>query len=406
MLASKRPAPVQALLENIEIPDSAYETAETRYSAIGDWLGRPESSLAAYNPLVFPQGSFRLGTVTRPSGPDGEYDLDLAVKLRRGVSKRSHTQKQLKDMIGVELEVYRRAHGIHAALDEKRRCWRLEYADKMSFHIDAVPCIPEDDRQQQMVKEAIVARNAAATALADAVAPLTVAITDKTRPDYTQVCYNWNVSNPQGYGRWFDAQVRLARQTVEDRLLLEKRAEVEELPAYKLKAPLQKIVQLLKIHRNEMFKGRPDQQPISIIITTLAARAYTGQEDVVEALLHVVNTMDQHVHASTPRVPNPVNPGDGSNPGEDFSDKWDTPEGRRLDLEGNFYRWLTQARADFQFIAATQDAGALEKRAQNALGLNLDRQLLRERFGFTVAAPAVITTPRRIEQAPRPWAEK
>jgi hypothetical protein len=181
---------------------------------------------------------------------------------------------------------------------------------------------------------------------------------------------------------------------------MEKRAEVAELPVYKLKAPLQRVVQLLKLHRDEMFKDDPDRQPISIIITTLAARAYGGQEDVTEALLHVVDTMDQHLHPFTPRVPNPVNPA------EDFSDNWDTPEGRRLELERHFHLWLRAARGDFHRIAEAQDADALEKRAEEALGVKLDRQRLREWLGPMSVAPAVITAPRRIEQAPRPWADR
>ena len=397
-------SPVPLLLERIEIPDSAYEAARTRYEDIGAWLCRPESSVREFDPVIFPQGSFLLGTVTRPPDANGEYDLDLAVKLRRGVTKRSHTQKQLKQMVGAELEEYRTARGIKAALDEKRRCWRLEYADRMSFHIDAVPCIPEDDERQQMIKEAIVARNVDEALLAADVAPLTVSITDKARADYAALCGNWNVSNPQGYGRWFAGRVRLAERTVRDRLRMEKRAEVEELPVYKLKAPLQRVVQLLKLHRDAMFKGNSARQPISIIITTLAARAYGGQEDVTEALLHTVNTMGQHINASGKRVLNPVNPA------EDFSDKWDTEEGLRLELERHFWLWLRQAQADFRQLAETHDADALEKRAEEALGLQLDRQRLRGLNGGPIAAPAVIVTPRRtapqrIERAPRPWAD-
>ncbi len=214
------------------------------------------------------------------------------------------------------------------------------------------------------------------------------------------MCDDWNVSNPQGYGRWFRSRVRLAVQTVRDRLRMEKRATVEELPTYKLKAPLQTSVQLLKQHRNVMFKDDPDSQPISIIITTLAARAYEGQEDVTEALLHIVDTMAHHIQPNTPRVPNPVNPE------EDFSDKWDTPEGQALDLEGNFYRWLGQAQADFHRLADTQDPDVLEKRAERALGLSLNRQRLRERLGVPAvpSAPVVVVPTQRIERPSRPWA--
>lgn len=396
------PAPsssLPALLEYIEIPDSAYEKAKARYEDIGRWLCRPESSLRDFDPAVFAQGSFLLGTVTRPHGNDGEYDLDLAIKLRRGVSKRSHTQEELKALVGAELEAYRKARGIEAELDEKRRCWRLVYRDDMSFHIDAVPCIPEDEVTRGALKEALRAYYADET-LADTVARLTVAITDYEHDRYPVVCDDWNVSNPQGYGHWFAARVRLAERTVRDRLRMEGRATVEELPAYKLKAPLQRAVQLLKLHRDTMFEAHPDAQPISIIITTLAARAYGGEEDVTEALLHILDTMAEHVRDSAPRVPNPVNPA------EDFADKWPTPEGRELGLEENFYRWVEQARADFRRLAETHDVDALRERAEEALGVKPSREFLQERFASTPApgAPAVVPA-QRIEHPPRPWAK-
>ena len=394
---------LSVISESIEIPDSAYDRAESRYNDLGEWLGRPESTVQDYDPEVFPQGSFLLGTVTRPSNDDGEYDLDLAVKLRRGVSKTTHTQQELKLMVGEELERYRQARGIEEALDEKRRCWRLQYQDDLSFHLDVVPCIPEDERRRKMIKEAMTAADAAED-LADEVANLTVSITDTKRPNYDAICLDWNVSNPQGYGVWFASRVRLAERTV---LMAEKRAEVEELPTYKLKAPLQRCVQILKLHRDIMFENDPDRAPISIITTTLAARAYQGQEDVGEALLHIVNTMGDHVNSHTPRVPNPVNPD------EDFSDKWDTEEGRALGLKENFWRWLNQAQADFERMAKTRDADNLVKLAEKSLGVHLDTTSLREQLGQSAAAGAAAVhggkTPTshsrtRIENPPKPWA--
>lgn len=405
MSATTSPSSISVLLEAIEIPDSAYEKAKARYEDIGEWLCRPESSVRAFDPSISPQGSFYLGTVTRPPHADGEYDLDLSVKLQRGITKSSHTQKQLKELLGAELEAYRKARGIEQSLDEKRRCWRLQYKDQISFHIDVVPCIPEDNRRRVMIKEAMLFHHADEM-LADAVARLTVSITDYEHSDYEVVCHDWNVSNPQGYGRWFASRVRLATQAIRDRLLMEKRATVEDLPIYKLKAPLQICVQLLKQHRNIMFQDDPDSQPISIIITTLAAQAYKGQEDLTEALLHIVDTMPHYIRAESPYVPNPVNPPSENAPGEDFSDKWDTPEGQALDLKGNFYRWLEQARVDFHYLADTQDPVHLEKRVKEALGLSLNRNLLLERLGLAAApiTPAIVVPTQRIEHAFRPWA--
>ena len=392
--------PIPLLLEAIEIPDSAYEKAEARYRDIGEWFCRWESPCRKYNPSIFLQGSFLLGTVTRPSNVNGEFDLDLAVELQRGISKSSHTQKELKTLIGDELVAYRKVRQIKQLLSEKRRCWRLLYKDQMSFHIDALPCIPEDEQRRGMIKEAMMARNADEV-LADKVARLTVSITDRERPDYATHCYNWDVSNPQGYGVWFASRARLAKETVHNRFQTGKWASIEAIPAYILKAPLQHCVQLLKVHRDFMFKHDPDRQPISIIITTLAARAYRGQEDVTRALFHILDNMDRYVHNGTPRVPNPVNPA------EDFADKWDSPEGRKLGLQDNFYLWLTQAKRDFSRLARTRDADGLAKLAEASLGISRDRMHVRGRLGGSAASvgtPAVTT--QRIENPPKPWASR
>jgi len=397
-----------AIFESIEIPDTAYDRAEKRYEDLGEWFGRPESTIKDNDPKVFSQGSFLLGTVTQPPHRDGEYDLDLGVKLRSGVSKKTHTQKELKTAVGEELERYRRARGIQDSLDEKQRCWRLEYQDDLSFHMDVVPCIPEDERQRRMIKEAMLSADSEED-LADEVSNLTVAITDTEQANYEEISADWNISNPQGYGRWFASRVRLAEQTVS---MMEKRAEVEELPTYKLKAPLQRCVQVLKLHRNVMFEDDPDRAPISIIITTLAARAYEGQEDVDEALLHVLDTMGEHVNDERPRVPNPVNPGTGSR-GEDFADKWYTEEGRALGLEKNFWRWLYQARADFNQMAELQDADDLAKRAEESLGVPLDVSSIQRQLGQSSAAGIITATESQgpedspktnIESPPEPWA--
>ena len=56
----------------------------------------------------------RLGTAIYPLNSDDAYDLDLACKLRKGVTKDSNTQEFLKEVVGQELEAYRIARGIKA----------------------------------------------------------------------------------------------------------------------------------------------------------------------------------------------------------------------------------------------------------------------------------------------------
>src|SRR6266850_7912330 len=95
----------EEIVASVEIPESAYEKAEARYKDLGEWFGRPEAQCAEYDPHIFPQGSFRLGTVVRSE----EYDLDFGCRLLRGISKSTHTQKELKALVGADIEEYRKA---------------------------------------------------------------------------------------------------------------------------------------------------------------------------------------------------------------------------------------------------------------------------------------------------------
>ena len=61
-----------AVVGHLDIPKSYYEKAAARHRALGEWLHRPESKLAAYDPDVWPQGSFRFGTVNKPLNNDDE----------------------------------------------------------------------------------------------------------------------------------------------------------------------------------------------------------------------------------------------------------------------------------------------------------------------------------------------
>ena len=134
---------LQKLVEGIEIPPSYYEKAVARYQSISEWLCREGAETAPFEPKVYVQGSFRLGLVNRPIGDEEEYDLDLVCELQLA-NKGNFTQKQLKEMVGREIALYAKAHGILKEPTERKRCWRIDYADEVKFHIDNLPCVPED----------------------------------------------------------------------------------------------------------------------------------------------------------------------------------------------------------------------------------------------------------------------
>ena len=181
--------------------------------------------------------------------------------------------------------------------------------------------------------------------------------------------------------------------------LLEKRAgaEIEDVPPYTWRTPLQRAIQILKRHRDVMFVKTPDLAPISMIITNLAAHAYGSEHDLAAALSGIVARMGNYVQVGWPKVPNPTHPA------EDYADKWR----RQPELERQFYLWLTQVQADVRTLStASPDARLIEKRFALRLSEEQERQIAPP-TSLAFGAPLIVT-PRavtRIDSAPRPWGE-
>lgn len=174
------------LLEEIELPESAYESAKRRYDDLGKWFDRDECTLSDNEPHIFVQGSFALGTAIRPVKHGQEYDLDLSCKLRTAVARVTHSQQQLKEMVGLELESYRRFRQIENRLESKNRCWRLNYKDGLQFHMDVVPAIPVDAGQRGSLR-LLIEQHGADPNLATEIAAKAVWITDRRHPKFAQI---------------------------------------------------------------------------------------------------------------------------------------------------------------------------------------------------------------------------
>jgi hypothetical protein len=245
-----------------------------------------------------------------------------------------------------------------------------------------------------------MARAGLAEPLAQSLAELSLSITDRTRPDFHAVSPVWLISNTEGYARWFESRMRLATTVLESRARDARVASISDLPAYRWKTPLQRSVQLLKRHRDVMFESHFDARPISIIITTLAACAYRGEADIASAMERILADMESLVNSGRPRVPNPVNPA------EDFADKWDTSEGRQLQLEENFRRWVAQARADFNKLALSSDADFIAQQARARFRAPIDAEHLRNQVGIDF--PHIAATPKSVEirEPARPWSHR
>jgi hypothetical protein len=329
--------PLSALLAGsvdlLDIPPHLRDLVVARYQDVGEFLADNGGALCD----IYPQGSFLLGTAIQPPR-ETEYDIDLV--FRDGISKDDTTQAELKERVGDMLETYY-LHKIGAddAPDdfcEKRRCWTLSYG-RQGFHLDVLPAVIDADFRRS--------QNA-------------ILLTDTMlRP--------WQHANPKDYAIWF----RNRSEEMRRKIAASARAEnVADVPNWAVRSTLQRLVQVLKWHCYLDFADDVDNRPPSILITTLAALAYRGQDDLGEALLQVIDDMPNFIGKANGRwqVLNPAQPK------ENFADKWneaDTAHRRQA-----FNRWLRKVQRDLEIAHESQDSGL--DVLVDRLGTTFDRRIL------------------------------
>ena len=315
--------------ECLDLTESEHADAVGKYGAVGRWLDAWDSALRVYRPVVFVQGSVAIGTASKAVGRE-ERDIDLVCRMHLPYEI---SQARAKQMVGERLRQNRNYAEI---LEEKNRCWRLNYAGQ--FHMDILPAKPDE-------------RLPTPTAL--------------LVPDRELTC--WKESDPEGYAQWFGDRAAQSHEWAD----APAEARVEPAPVHVPaggKAPLQVVVQLLKRHRAELFCGDPDA-PISIVVTTLAARAYQGQNSIYGALMDIVKVIPAFVeyHNGVAYVPNPTNPL------ENFAEKWQR-EPRKQQL---FDRWIGQAGRDLESLGAAT-LPEIDKPLAKWLGEQVARRVLKK----------------------------
>jgi hypothetical protein len=264
--------------------------------------------------------------MVRPVTDGAEYDVDLV--CRRDIAKESTTQKELKADVGNGVAAYvaARPEG-EPRLSEGKRCWTLDYPAE-PFHMDALPAIPDEEA-----------------------APNGILLTDRE-------LFRWQESNPVDYSAWFYAQME--REYEQTRAVLAKQMDVEDVPDWYVKTTLQRTVQALKRHRDLYFADEPENRPVSIVITTLAARAYPGNGSLYEVLLDVTKKMPTLVEnrSGVWWVPNPVQPL------ENFADRW---RSKPRSAE-RFFTWMAQAQADFASLCEERGVDRVLTKVAKSLG--------------------------------------
>lgn len=288
----------------LELTDSQEGVIKKAYNAVADWLTKNDSLLKNYEISIFPQGSVKLGTVVKPIKQD-DYDVDLVCLFNENTNHL--TAEQVKMFVGKRLNENQRYKTMLAK--EGKRCWTLQYSDSLNFHMDILPAIATKNSN-------------------------VIYATHKENN-----LYKFISTNPHDYAEWFKQRMNTNAAVLD-------RNNIERVPNYQQKSVLQKTIQILKRHRDVMFKDDDANAPISIIITTLVARLYSGETSIIDFLENVVKKMCSTIENrnGTYWVANPVNEK------ENFADKWVKEPIKKV----KFYEWAEQISNDYQRLLAVK----------------------------------------------------
>ena len=288
----------------IEISEAQADKAKESYEAVGKFLN---NNIKQYDVKIFPQGSFRLGTVIKPISDKDEYDIDLVATI----DNKFTSAKELKNIVG---DVLKGSDRYSEKIEEGKRCWTNEYAESANYHMDILPTMRSDTYFRN--KELIM-----------------------THKEDENSNYEFRQTNPEAYYDWFVKRMEEEKKKLTEEYAIRNKMEIVEVPEYKIKTTLQIAIELLKRYRDIKFKETPDIKPISIILTTLMARIYTGKENVYELIekfsKEYILYLEKDENGNV-LIKNPVNEN------ENFADKWpNNPERKEA-----FFRFMNELKED------------------------------------------------------------
>ncbi|MRR06725.1 MAG: nucleotidyltransferase [Deltaproteobacteria bacterium] len=331
---------LERICQTLELTEKQYETAENRYGAVGEWLASSENAFLR-SAQIYSQGSISIGTSVKPL-KGNEFDVDLVCYVP--YLSVDTPPKHLKKLIGDRL----RSNGIYEGiLEEKPRCWRINYANE--FHLDITPSIRNPD-----------------CPMGGELVP------DKLRDE-------WKASNPKGYKELFiqraELQPMFGLHKAENR---EFSASIEPLPDQEpyLKGLLRRCVQVYKRHRDEHFQDELSEiAPISIILTTLASKSYVHcvtnyvYDTEFDVLVDVVRYMHLFINKAVGPSGVKYSIMNETTVGENFAEKWN----KNPNLSKAFFGWQQKAVIDLESLPT-------------AIGLDNLRKSMNACFGESVVA--------------------
>lgn len=319
--------------QKLQLDDTKNHLAEERYKSLSEFLENDDKFFSKFDINIYPQGSYRLGTMVKPLS-DEEYDLDFVLQMDVDY------QKINPNLILEYLYKLLNSNGnYNGKLERKSRCVRINY--KNDFHIDILPACSFRYDGDDLIK-----------------------IPDRE-------VKSWLDSNPRGYSEWFE------NQYIEKKILLEKAAQIEEIPKqkpYKYLQPLQRAVQLIKRYRDIYYENDTENKPSSIILTTLSGLFYgksNSEYDAINNILkEIINALNNN--RITDYLNNP------SYDKENFADKWISEQ----NLYASFICFIDDFYKDWKELLRISGIDGKSKLLSKLFGESMSKTAIKEQTDY------------------------
>lgn len=340
------------LTDQLKIPKGKYEDAENKYKAVAEYLHRYFKDDEEFKDLdIYLQGSVNLRTSVKPYDSN-EYDIDLVLHIPHLEYYRS--PELVKEKIGKALfdnDSY------EDKIEELNRGWRINYAG--DFHLDITPAIPDN-------------------------------ACDNACPGYKQFAefvpdsklLEWKPSNPRGYFEWFHEidEIRPIFANDNKSVLAMESNSIQDVPSQdEYRGILRRTIQLLKRHRDIYFNEKHSKlkkyAPISILITTLAAKAYeklikSGEYITpLDLIQSIIANMPNYIHNAS----GDAYVGNPTNLNENFAEKWNETGSYH---EHAFEIWIEAVHKDIEIILSSEGIDIVAKNINETFGNNYGNKVI------------------------------
>lgn len=294
------------IAQELELDPTRIQRMEKAYEKVLEVLRKDEIFFNEFEMELYAQGSVRIQTTVKPiKGED--FDLDTVLHIYDLYNKFDPNKIYNALVRVLENDAYYKT-----ICEKKERCVRLNF--KGDFHIDILPgCMFAIDNRDK------------------------IAIPEKK-------LRSWSHGNPKGYGKWFlnisnSSSQYLLKSFSET--LIKAEVEAEPLPetGLYLKTPLQRAVQLVKRYRDVFFQDK-EFNVSSIVITTLMARFYDGEQSIYNTIDSGLSKIKLGYNSALEEGKRfkVLNPMDDQ---EDFTDSWtyENYNSFYTFIEDLYYKW-------------------------------------------------------------------